>query len=178
MVQALATGTTVSQDRINRPSGGSCTSTLHLAPCLGEMRCTMRRVSNLRGHTTFTSFSSDLLLPLNSTIHNIVSPIPQNILSYTKYTSNIYPFSFQQTRLYNQLLKTNMIQQQLDYCFFISFWSFLIFFLFFISCIIVVYSLFNIVWSFLNFFCIFAYSLFCFAFLHLFYLFLFDSSII
>mgnify|MGYP007122011752 CR=1 FL=1 len=46
MVQALATGTTVSQDRINRPSGGSRTPTLHLAPCLGEMRCTMRRVSN------------------------------------------------------------------------------------------------------------------------------------
>ena len=94
---------------------------LRLTPCLKEMRCTMRRVSNLRGHTTFTSFSSDLLLPLNSTIHNIVSPIPQNILSYTKYTSDIYLFSFQQIRLQNQLLKTNMIQQQLVYYFFISF---------------------------------------------------------
>ena len=61
---------------------------LRLTPCLKEMRCTMRRVSNLRGHTTFTSFSSDLLLPLNSTIHNIVTPIPQNILSYTIYTNN------------------------------------------------------------------------------------------
>jgi len=46
MVQALATGTTVPQDRINRPSGGSRTPTLHPAPCLGEMRCTMRRASN------------------------------------------------------------------------------------------------------------------------------------
>ena len=175
MVQMLATGTTVPQDRI-KPSQ-RWLSYPHFAPS------TLLRRDALHYEKSFESVDLQLHLPRTYSFLPIAPSITSYLLS-PRISSPIpsiqviYTILEQQIRLYNQLLKTNMIQQQLDYYFCIFFWSFLIFFLFLISCIVFVYNLFYIVLSFLNLFCIFAYSLFCFAFLHLFYLFLFDSLII
>ena len=162
MVQALATGTTVSGS--DKPSsGGSRTLTLHLAPCLGDA---------LHYEKSFESVDLQLHLPRTYSFLPIAPSITSYLLS-PRISSPIpsiqviYTILEQQIRLYNQLLKTNMIQQQLDY-YFLFFLIVLISFSILISCIVFVYNLFYIVLSFLNLFCILHIFYFVLRFLHLF----------
>ncbi|CAX40270.1 conserved hypothetical protein [Candida dubliniensis CD36] len=80
MVEVLATGTTVPQDRIK--SSQRWLSYLHFVPNASLMRDASHYEKSFKSVDHQQHLPRTYFFLLNSTTHNIVSPIPQNIVSY------------------------------------------------------------------------------------------------